>query len=165
MHTYTTSTSGHCTKASAGAVMANNICFWNRITHKYASAPNADLAGYVRTLDRLQILLSSDQEVLKIGCNPCMTDLPLASGTRSPVNRYVAETMFAIACEKLASQALPQLHFMVANIEVTGSKQSAFDAVLVFNLLHQQQSLLPALETLNEGELVSSKTPSWSEMD
>lgn len=47
-----------------------------------------------------------------------------------------AEQMIAIACEKLVSQPMPQLHFKVADADAPAAEQGTYDAVLAFNLLH-----------------------------
>ena len=47
---------------------ASQARFWDRIAPKYAADPIADLAGYEATLQRVQGLLSTQHDVLEIGC-------------------------------------------------------------------------------------------------
>jgi len=169
MHAPTTSTGDQRTESSAAAAMANKAHFWNRIAHKYANDPIADLAGYERTMQRVQDLLSTEHEVLEIGCGTGTTALRLAPRTRRLVATDVSEQMIAIACAKLASQPTPQLHFRLADADAPVAEQSAYDAVLAFNLLHLMTDLPHALNSainaLKPGGLLISKTPCLNEMN
>jgi 2-polyprenyl-3-methyl-5-hydroxy-6-metoxy-1,4-benzoquinol methylase len=155
--------------AVTSAVMANKARFWNRIARKYANDPIADLAGYERTLQRVQALLSSEHEVLEIGCGTGTTALRLAPATRRLVATDVSEQMIAIAGEKLARQPIPQLHFRLADADAPVAEQGAYDVVLAFNLLHLvtdlPQTLSSAINALKPGGLLISKTPCLSEMN
>ena len=169
MHSPITSTSDHCAAAATPAAMADKARFWNRIARKYANDPIADLPGYERTLQRVQALLSKEHEVLEIGCGTGTTALRLAPGTRRLVATDVAEQMIAIAGERLANQALPQLHFRLADADAPVAEQGAYDAVLAFNMLHLvtdlPQALSSAINALKPGGLLISKTPCLSEMN
>jgi ubiquinone/menaquinone biosynthesis C-methylase UbiE len=169
MHSPLISASDQRTAAANSAAVANKARFWNRIAHKYASDPIADLIGYERTLQRVQALLSTENEVLEIGCGTGSTALRLAPATRRLVASDVSEQMIAIACQKLASQPMPQLHFKVADADAPAAEQGAYDAVLAFNLLHLvadlPQALSSAINALKPGGLLISKTPCLNEMN
>jgi ubiquinone/menaquinone biosynthesis C-methylase UbiE len=169
MHSPLISASDQRTAAANSAAVANKARFWNRIAHKYASDPIADLIGYERTLQRVQALLSTENEVLEIGCGTGSTALRLAPATRRLVACDVSEQMIAIACQKLASQPMPQLHFKVADADAPAAEQGAYDAVLAFNLLHLvadlPQALSSAINALKPGGLLISKTPCLNEMN
>jgi ubiquinone/menaquinone biosynthesis C-methylase UbiE len=62
----------------AGGAAARKARFWDRIARKYAADPIADMAGYEATLQRVQGLLSTEQDVLEIGCGTGTTALRLA---------------------------------------------------------------------------------------
>ena len=68
MHSPITTAVDPCSAAAAQVAMADKARFWNRIARKYANDPIADQAGYERTLQRVQALLSTEHEVLEIGC-------------------------------------------------------------------------------------------------
>lgn len=157
------------TDVATSTAVASKARFWNRIAHKYASDPIADLAGYERTLQRIQALLSSEHEVLEIGCGTGTTALRLASGTRRLVATDISEQMIAIAGAKLAKQPLPQLHFALADADAPVAEPGAYDAVLAFNLLHLvtdlPQALSSAINALKPGGLLISKTPCLNEMN
>lgn len=169
MHSPITSASDNCVAAATPAAMADKARFWNRIARKYANDPIADLAGYERTLQRVQALLSTEHEVLEIGCGTGTTALRLAPATRRLVATDVSEQMIAIAGEKLASHTLPQLHFRLADADALVAEQGAYDAVLAFNLLHLvtdlPQALSSAINALKPGGLLISKTPCLNEMN
>lgn len=151
------------------AAAASKARFWDKIARQYAKDPIADQAGYERTLQCVQALLSPDHEVLEIGCGTGTTALRLAPGTRRLVATDVSAGMVAIAREKLAAQPLPQLEFRVADADAPVSGRASYDAVLAFNLLHLvtdlPQALRSAVDALRPGGLFISKTPCIAEMN
>jgi 2-polyprenyl-3-methyl-5-hydroxy-6-metoxy-1,4-benzoquinol methylase len=169
MHSPVTSTNNAANLAAASAALSQKAHFWNRIARKYALDPIADLAGYERTVHRVQALMSAEHEVLEIGCGTGTIALRLAPGTRRLVATDVSEQMIAIACEKLASHSLPQLHFKVADADGPVAEQGSYDVVLAFNLLHLvadlPQALRCAVDALKPGCLLISKTPCITEMN
>ena len=169
MHSPITSASDHCAVTAIPAAMADKARFWNRIARKYANDPIADMAGYERTLQRVQALLSKEHEVLEIGCGTGSTALRLAPATQRLVATDVSAQMIAIANAKLASQELPQLHFRLADADAPVAEQGAYDAVLALNLLHLvtdlPQALTSAIDALKPGGLLISKTPCLNEMN
>jgi len=143
--------------------------FWDRIARKYAADPIADVAGYEATLQRVQALLSTDQDVLEIGCGTGTTALRLAPSTRRLLATDGSEGMITIAREKLAVRALPQLSFAVADADAQVFGPAAYDAVLAFNLLHLvsdlDRALKLAVQALRPGGLLVCKTPCIAEMN
>ncbi len=142
--------------------------FWNRIARKYAADPIADQAGYEATLRRVEALLSTDQDVLEIGCGTGSTALRLAPSTRRLLATDVSSGMIAIAREKLAVAPVSPLHFAVADADVPVSDPAVHDTVLAFNLLHLvsdlDRTLAFVVRALRPGGLFVSKTPCISEM-
>ncbi|MCR3766193.1 class I SAM-dependent methyltransferase [Pseudomonas aeruginosa] len=151
------------------AAMANKARFWNRVARKYASDPIADLGGYERTLQRVKETLSTEYEVLEIGCGTGSTALRLAPATRRLVATDISEQMIAIAREKLASHPAPQLDFNLADADGSLSEDNAYDVVLAFNMLHLvsslSQTLKSVVKSLRPGGLLISKTPCLNEMN
>lgn len=148
---------------------ARKARFWDRIAVKYAADPIADMAGYETTLRRVQALLSSEQDVLELGCGTGTTALRLAPCTRRLLATDVSAGMIAIAREKLAAEPVPQLSFAVADADAPVAGQGEYDAVLAFNLLHLVTDLDRALElamqALRPGGLLISKTACVAEMN
>lgn len=149
--------------------IARKARFWDRVARKYAADPIADLAGYEATLARVQALLSTDQNVLEIGCGTGSTALRLAPCTRRLLATDVSSEMIAIAREKLAAQPLPQLSFAVADADARVACAGEVDVVLAFNLLHLvsdlDQALASVMQTLRPGGRLISKTACISEMN
>ena len=141
--------------------------FWNRVAHKYAADPIADLAGYEATLRRVQALLSPEQSVLEIGCGTGTTALRLAASTRRMLATDVSGEMIAIAHQKLAllTEPLPQLQFGVIDAKAPALYSDCHDGVLAFNVLHLVSDLDLALQavlpTLKPGGCSSRRRPAW----
>jgi len=154
---------------SASTALARKARFWDRIARKYASDPIADLAGYEATLQRVQGLLSTDHDVLEIGCGTGSTALRLAPHTRRLLATDVSAEMIAIAREKLAAQPVSQLGFAVADADAPVFGEGVWDGVLAFNLLHLvddlDQTVSAAVQALRPGGLFISKTACISEMN
>lgn len=155
--------------SGAGAAAARKARFWDRIAVKYAADPIADMAGYEATLRRVQGLLSTEDDVLELGCGTGTTALRLAPFTRRLLATDVSTGMIAIAREKLAAQPVPQLSFAVADADAPVANPGGHDAVLAFNLLHLVIDLDRALElamwALRPGGLLISKTACLAEMN
>ena len=155
--------------APACTSAARKARFWDRIAVKYAADPIADMAGYENTLRRVQGLLSTDQDVLEIGCGTGTTALRLAPFTRRLLATDVSARMIDIASERLAAAPVPQLSFAVADADTPVAGSSECDAVLAFNVLHLVTDLDRALEqairALRPGGLLISKTACLSELN
>lgn len=143
--------------------------FWNRVARKYAANPIADMAGYEASLQRIHGLLSTEHEVLEIGCGTGTTALRLAASTGRLLATDISTEMIAIAKEKLASQPTPQLSFALADADVPMFGTTKYDRVLAFNMLHLatdlDQTLAMAAQALRPGGLFISKTPCIAEMN
>ena len=142
--------------------------FWNRIARKYAAEPIADMAGYEASLQRTRGLLSTEHDVLEIGCGTGTTALRLAASTGRWLATDISAEMITIAKEKLASQPIPQLSFALADADVPMFGTTTYDRVLAFNLLHLvidlDQTLAMAAQALRPGGLFISKTACIAEM-
>lgn len=147
---------------------ARQAVFWDRIARQYAADTIADLPGYEATLLRVQALLSTEQNVLELGCGTGTTALRLAPFTRRLLATDISAQMIAIAQEKLATQPMPQLSFAVANAEAAVCAHGTCDTVLAFNVLHLvsdlDDTLALAALALRPGGLLISKTPCVAEM-
>ena len=143
--------------------------FWNRMARRYAASAIADPAGYEKTVARVQALLAPGQQVLEIGCGTGSTALRLAPGLSRLLATDVSPAMIAIAREKPAAAALPQLQFEVGAAAAPAQGAGEFDAVLAFNLLHLVSdldgTLRAVLPALKPGGLFISKTPCLAEMN
>lgn len=157
----------HLTRADAATM--RKARFWNRIARKYAANPIADMVGYEASLQRTRSLLSTEHDVLEIGCGTGTTALRLAASTGRLLATDISAEMIAIAKEKLASQPTPQLSFALADADVPMFGSATYDRVLAFNLLHLvsdlDQTLAMATQALRPGGLLISKTACVAEMN
>ena len=166
LHPTNTPPSATSVLVAADALATRKSAFWDRAARKYAADPIADQAGYEATVQRVQALLSSDQNVLEVGCGTRSTALRLAAGTRSLLTTDVSPAMIEIAKEKLVAQPVAQLSFEVADADepIKGS----YDAVLAFNVLHLVSDLDRCIafvaQSLKPGGLFISKTPCLKEI-
>lgn len=155
--------------AAPGASAARKARFWDRIAVQYAADPIADVAGYEATLRRVQGLLSTDHDVLEIGCGTGTTALRLAPFTRRLLATDVSTSMVGIARQKLLAEPVSQLSFAVADAESPGAAPGEYHAVLAFNLLHLvtdlDRTLQLAAQALRPGGLLITKTACISELN
>ena len=149
--------------------MTDDARFWDRTARRYAADAISDLPGYERTLDRTRALLAGAGDVLEIGGGTGTTALRLAPGIRRLVSTDVSGGMIAIAREKAAAEGCGNVAFVQAPAAEPPGGDSAYDAVLAFNLLHLLSDLPAVLarvrRLLRPGGLFISKTPCLSEMN
>lgn len=143
--------------------------FWDRTARKYAKTAVADGAGYARTLAQTRARLHSGMTVLELGCGTGTTALQLAPDVRSYLSTDISPAMIAIAKERLADDASPQLAFRAATAEELVQANSRFDVVLGFNYLHLVRDLQTTLRSIHSllepGGLFISKTPCLHDMN
>ena len=137
--------------------------FWSRMAPRYARAKIGDVAGYERSLRRVEPLLHGAR-VLELGCGTGLTAMalaPHAESFKSFLATDIAPGMIEIAQGRLAAQAEPNLTFQVAKAEDFGPDR--FDVVFAQNYLHLLRDLPGTLAhiraILPAGGLLISKTP------
>lgn len=148
---------------------ADDARFWDKIARKYAKDPIKDMAGYERTIDRVESFLKPEDTVLEIGCGTGTTALRLAPKVRQLLATDASSEMIAIAREKAGAMARSSIEFKVAAVGDLPWGEGTFDVVLAFNVLHLIQDRHAVLDRvarlLKPGGLFISKTPCLSEMN
>ncbi|WP_108683821.1 class I SAM-dependent methyltransferase [Methyloceanibacter sp. wino2] len=142
--------------------MVHAAQFWDAQAEKYAKQPIANEAAYDATLDRTRYYLDEGQRVLEVGCGTGTTALRLCDNVREYVGSDFSSGMIRIASEKAFEKGARNVAFKTAAVGEIADKNTPFDAVLGFNLLH----LLPTLDedlkriasVLKPGGLFISKT-------
>lgn len=169
MSTPSVSPSAPVATATERAAALHKARFWDRIARKYAADPIADVVGYETTLERVKGLLSTEYDVLELGCGTGTIALQLAPFTRRWCATDVSAEMIAISREKLAATPTPQLSFEIADADTTLVAPSSQDVVLAFSLLHLVEDLDYTLaliaQALRPGGLLLAKTPCVGEMN
>jgi len=152
--------------------MARNAAdarFWDRMARKYAADPIKDMAGYGRTLDRTRHYLRATDTVLELGCGTGTTALELAPHVARIEASDLSGEMIAIAREKAAAQARPNIEFSVGTPDSQPRPDAAFDAVFAFNLWHlvtdRASALAEVHRVLKPDGVFISKTPCLAEMN
>lgn len=143
--------------------------FWDRKAVSYSKQPVKDEDAYQRTLDQTSHLLKPTDKVLELGCGTGSTALRLGPGARSYLATDISTGMIKIANDKLKDSPAPGLEFRAEATETSLAKETQFDAILAFNLLHLLPDVPATLRgihaRLNEGGLFVSKTPCLGEMN
>ncbi len=143
--------------------------FWDRIAQKYAADPIKDMAGYERTIARTRDWLSPSHSVLELGCGTGTSALLLAPSVARITGSDLSGAMIAVATERAAAQANPNVSFLVGAAEDAVADEGSCDAVLAFNLLHlvadRQAAFRQVRRLLKPGGLFISKTPCLAEMN
>ncbi|MBN2759693.1 MAG: methyltransferase domain-containing protein [Rhodobacteraceae bacterium] len=134
--------------------------FWSKMAPRYARAKIVDVAGYERSLRRIEPLLHG-KRVLELGCGTGLTALALAPHADSYLGTDIAPGMIEIAQGRLVEQPAPNLSFQVAQAEDFGAGR--FDVVFAQNYLHLLRDLPGTLAHIHailpEGGVLVSKTP------
>lgn len=149
--------------------IAHDARFWDRIARKYAADKIKDPDGYERTLDETGRYLQKTDTVLELGCGTGTTALRLAPRVSRLVATDLSSEMITIAREKAIAQGCTTVEFEVAPADGTPQRDTLFDAVLAFNLLHlvgdREAVIAHAYQLLKPGGLFISKTPCIAEMN
>jgi ubiquinone/menaquinone biosynthesis C-methylase UbiE len=143
--------------------------FWDGVARKYATDRIKDMVGYERTLARTRDVLGQSDSVHEIGCGTGTTALRLAGSVARIMGSDVSTEMIAIARERAISEGCENASFEVNAADKPPAANSAFDAVLAFNLLHvisdRAATLACIRRQLKPKGLFISKTPCLSEMN
>lgn len=149
--------------------MTADARFWNKSARQYARDAIKDMAGYERTMARVEELLKPTDTVLELGCGTGTTALKLAPGVARYRGTDISSEMIAIAREKAATAARGSVEFSVVGSDASTWPSGPFDVVAAFNVLHlvpDRARLLRQIHgLLAPGGLFVSKTPCLSEMN
>jgi len=147
--------------------MKRSDTFWDSAADKYARKPIGNQAAYAQTLDRTRAYLSSDQNVLEIGCGTGTTALKLCPDVRHLTGTDISGRMIEIAQGKAKDQAANNITFAKQTIDDIASGPDQYDVVLGFNILHLLDQPEDAIATLHKvikpGGMFITKTPCLGE--
>ncbi len=135
--------------------------FWDKVAPRYARQRIADPVAYKAKLSRVQVLLSTTDRVLEIGCGTGSTALQLAPHIAHLTATDVSRGMIDIARSKLGPNGPSNLSFRQADAAdlIEGHP---FDVICAFSLLHLIEDVPKVLERiraqLKPGGLFITKT-------
>jgi ubiquinone/menaquinone biosynthesis C-methylase UbiE len=142
--------------------MGDSERFWDARADRYSRKPVKDAENYEKTLDRTRKHLSSNDEVLEVGCGTGTTALLLAPCVKRITASDISSRMIEIAREKAAAEKVENVRFDRGTLFDEGLEKRSFDIVMGFNLLHLLEDLPDAVRRINEllkpGGLFISKT-------
>ena len=143
--------------------------FWNKSARQYARDAIKDMAGYERTVARVQELLKRTDTVLELGCGTGTTAFRLAPGVARYIGTDISSEMIAIAREKATATTGGSVEFSVVGSDAATWPSGPCDVVAAFNVLHlvpdRARLLRQVHDMLKPGGLLVSKTPCLSEMN
>ena len=135
--------------------------FWDNRAPSYAAKPIADLGAYEEMLREVRTLLDPNDRVLEIGCGTGGTAINLAPSVSSITATDSSIGMIRIARGKLGASAPSNVAFEMRDA-VQPARETQFDAVLAFSLLHLIEDIPAVLASIRKqlrtGGLFVSKT-------
>ncbi|MCP5081417.1 MAG: class I SAM-dependent methyltransferase [Alphaproteobacteria bacterium] len=142
--------------------MQNAASFWNKAAQKYAKSEISDMDAYTYTLGRTRSYLSSNDQVLELGCGTGSTALLLAGNVGHITASDLSENMLKVGTEKAAGQEISNVTFVQSDVMGSAIGEGPYDAVMAFNLLHLLEDPKGAIQRvgglLKPGGLFISKT-------
>jgi ubiquinone/menaquinone biosynthesis C-methylase UbiE len=93
-------------------------------------------SAYELSIKKARTVLSPDQKVLEIGCGTGIIALGIAPFVESVVATDISPRMVAVAKSKAESLSITNVEFRVCDGYALPYEGQAFDAVLLFNVLH-----------------------------
>lgn len=136
--------------------------FWDGQAHSY---DKRNLKRYENAYDlsiqKTRAVLSPEHKVLEIGCGTGIISLGIAPLVRSVIATDISPQMIAVARNKAESLSISNVEFRVCDGYALPYDDQAFDAILLFNVLHfvkEPTALLHEAHRLlkSSGHLVSA---------
>lgn len=136
------------TRHARKPAMSTNANFWDRIADKYAASPIKNMEAYEQTMARTRFYLSTDQDVLEVGCGSGSTALLLAPSVRHMTATDISRRMIEIGEEKARDQNVQNVTFRQAPLPDETLAPESLDAILCYNTLHLVTDLPAVLRNL-----------------
>lgn len=110
---------------------------WNKQAHSYDKRNlKVYKSAYELSIQKTRAVLSPDHKVLEIGCGTAIISLGIAPLVKSVVATDISPQMIAVAKSKAESASITNVEFRVCDGYVLPYDDQAFDAALLFNVLH-----------------------------
>jgi ubiquinone/menaquinone biosynthesis C-methylase UbiE len=110
---------------------------WDKQAHSYDER-NLKIyeSAYELSVKKTRAVLSTDQKILEIGCGTGIIALGIAPFVDSVVATDISTQMIAVAESKAERASITNVEFSVHDGYALPYDDQAFDAVLLFNVLH-----------------------------
>ena len=139
-----------------------NARFWDKIAAKYAEDPIADEASYKIKLDITREYLTSDMNVLEIGCGTGSTAILHAPFVKHIHATDISKNMIEIGRARAKDAGVENISFEAVSAEDLTGETGSYDAVLGLNFLHLVENAEDTLSRIHHllkpGGLYISKT-------
>jgi ubiquinone/menaquinone biosynthesis C-methylase UbiE len=110
---------------------------WDKQAHSYDRRNLKVYANaYELSIQKVRAVLSPEHEVLEIGCGTGIISLGIAPLVKSVVATDISPQMIAVAKSKAGSASITNVEFRVHDGYALPYDDQAFDAILLFNVLH-----------------------------
>lgn len=128
--------------------MQSDRNFWDKVADKYAASPIKNMEAYERTMERTRSYLSTDQDVLEVGCGSGSTALLLAPHVKHMTATDISMRMIEIGEDKARDQKAQNVTFRRAALPGAAFAPDSFDTILCYNTLHLVTDLPAVLQNL-----------------
>ena len=125
-----------------------NARFWDKIAAKYAEDPIADEASYKIKLDITREYLTSDMNVLEIGCGTGSTAILHAPFVKHIHATDISKNMIEIGRARAKDAGVENISFEAVSAEDLTGETGSYDAVLGLNFLHLVEDRQVVLEKI-----------------
>ncbi|MDV7338925.1 class I SAM-dependent methyltransferase [Terasakiella sp. A23] len=136
--------------------------FWDRHAKGYAKSPVADEASYQKKLEQTRDFMTTDMEVLEVGCGTGSTAITQCPNVRHIHAVDVSEGMLEIAQEKTKAAGIENISYEQAMFEEIDVGDKRYDMVMAHSLIHlledRDEALRRIKSFLKPGGLFVSST-------
>ena len=136
------------TRHAGKPAMSTDTKFWDKVADKYAASPIKNMEAYEQTMERTRSYLSTDQEVLEVGCGTGSTALLLAPDVKHMTATDISKRMIEIGEGKARDQNVGNVTFRQASLPDETLAPESFDTILCYNTLHLVTDLPAVLRNL-----------------
>jgi len=126
--------------------MSKDRKFWNKVAEKYAAKPVPDEAIYEKKLQLTRDLLTSEMDVLEIGCGTGTTALKHAPYVKHIVATDFSQSMIDVANQKAKEQGVENITFKCESVETLEQSNDQFDVIMAHSILHLLPDKLSAIK-------------------
>ena len=110
--------------------------FWDLISKRYAASPIADINAYHLKIDKLKSYLSSNDDILDIGCGTGTQCDDLANSVKHVTGIDISSKLLAIAETRKVERDIENVEFIQATVFDDRFKPGGFSVVTAFYVLH-----------------------------
>lgn len=140
---------------------------WNKLAKRYDNQVKGLKSAYELSIKKTLESINSKSSILEIGCGTGIISIGISRHVNKVVAIDISEKMIEVAKAKANEQNITNIEFKVADAYSLDYKDSSFDMVLLFNVLHivkEPDTLLKEVERLlNNNGILLTATDCYSE--